>query len=307
MSRTQRILVLMLTVVAAGLMGADEQKKARYYYERGQVREKKKQYEDALADYTRAVTFDPKFVDGWFTRSSLYADRNEFAKAIDDLTKLLEVEPNNYSALYNRALFYEQVREYDKVIAGYSRIVDGKVDYSHLIEDKEAALAHVYHYRGRAYQWYKHDYPKAVADFTKCLELQPRSEMVRYRRADAYHALKEYAKADEDYAAAFKQDPDYPNLLDHWAWQLATCPDSNFRDGRRAVEMATKACNSFLPRLGAHLNTLAAAHAECGSFDEAVKWQETALENLAAREKRLERGMRERLALYRAGKPFREE
>lgn len=307
MTRTQRILVLMLTVVAAGLIGADEQKKARYYYERGQVREKQKQYEDALADYTRAVTFDPKFVDGWFTRSSLYADRNEFAKAIDDLTKLLEVEPNNFSALYNRALFYEQVREYDKVIAGYSRILEGEVDFSHYGSGKEHGLAQTYHYRGRAYQWYKRDHTRAVADFTKALELNPAIQEVHYRRAGAYHALKEYAKAETDYAAAFKQDPNYKYFLDRWAWQLATCPDPKFRDGKRAVEMATKAIDDMIPINANYANTLAAAHAECGNFEEAVRWQETALENLAAREKRLERGMRERLALYRAGKPFREE
>ncbi len=130
--------------------------------------------------------------------------------------------------------------------------------------------------------------------------------MVRYRRGDAYHALREYAKAEEDYAAVLNRDPDYPNLLNSRAWQLATCPDAKFRDGKRSVEMATKANEKFGWKIPGHINTLAAAYAEIGQFDEALKWQKKALELLDTKDIDQRTAMQERIELYRGGRPFRE-
>jgi hypothetical protein len=53
-------------------------------------------------------------------------------------------------------------------------------------------------------------------------------------------------------------------------------------------------------------DTLAAAYAEAGNFDLAIKWQQNAIalesEEVVARDK-----YKDRLALYRKGKPYREE
>ena len=52
-----------------------------------------------------------------------------------------------------------------------------------------------------------------------------------------------------------------------------------------------------------YLDTLAAAHAECGEFEQAVRWQERAIEVVTPEA----RGEYEtRLALYRAGTPYRD-
>jgi tetratricopeptide (TPR) repeat protein len=86
---------------------------------------------------------------------------------------------------------------------------------------------------------------------------------------------------------------------------LATCPDPSLRDGKRAVQLATKACELADWEDANDLENLAAAHAECGRFEEAVKWQAKAVE--------LGKGLqdadeaRQRLDLYKAGKPFREK
>lgn len=91
--------------------------------------------------------------------------------------------------------------------------------------------------------------------------------------------------------------------LNDLAWIRATCPDPAVRDGRRAVEAATRMCE--LAGGGDHraFDTLAAAYAEAGDFDAAVEWQRKALERADESEWA---DFRARLDLYRARTPHRD-
>ncbi|HXT58966.1 MAG TPA: hypothetical protein VN699_10025, partial [Pirellulales bacterium] len=53
--------------------------------------------------------------------------------------------------------------------------------------------------------------------------------------------------------------------------------------------------------------TLAAAYAEAGDFDSALKWHAKAMEMSQPAEDRDQRDNEKRLALYKSGKPYHEE
>ena len=81
-----------------------------------------------------------------------------------------------------------------------------------------------------------------------------------------------------------------------------TLPRAKQGDGKSAVEFATRACQLTQWKDPAYLDTLAAAHAESGDFDPAVKWQTKAIGLLTDR--RETEDYRTRLKLYQEKKPY---
>lgn len=96
-------------------------------------------------------------------------------------------------------------------------------------------------------------------------------------------------------------------VANNLAWLLATCPDPAVRDGQEAVRWARRAVELAGRPDPAVLDTLAAALAERGDFDEAVRTARQAV--LLATEMgdvALSGELRDRERLYEARKPYRE-
>jgi hypothetical protein len=82
--------------------------------------------------------------------------------------------------------------------------------------------------------------------------------------------------------------------------------DAPVRDGKEAVEYARKACEATGGKNPFYPDTLAAAYAEAGGFQEAAKVQQQALRSADLVGQYGEKP-RERLQLYKESKPYREQ
>jgi tetratricopeptide (TPR) repeat protein len=114
------------------------------------------------------------------------------------------------------------------------------------------------------------------------------------------------AKLVAFYERRLRNSPNRSRARNGLAWLLATCPDDDIRDGAKAVEHATKACELTNWENAAFVDTLAAAYAESGDFDSAVKQQRKAIELLSEEDEGPRADMEERLKLYQSGKPYRQ-
>ena len=81
----------------------------------------------------------------------------------------------------------------------------------------------------------------------------------------------EWEKAIDDLKETLRMDPASSQAQNDLAWVQATCPDAKYRDGKSAIDLARKACEATKWKKDDYIVTLAAAHAEVGEYDEAVK------------------------------------
>jgi len=101
--------------------------------------------------------------------------------------------------------------------------------------------------------------------------------------------------------------PDSPTPLSELAWMLATCPQADLRDGRRAVELAERALKLSDDPLAASWAALDAAYAETGRFEEAIQAAEKTRQlALTTGQKEVAQAAETRLAIYRNHQPFRQ-
>jgi tetratricopeptide (TPR) repeat protein len=115
-----------------------------------------------------------------------------------------------------------------------------------------------------------------------------------------------YSETISDYRAALRVDPNYARAYSDLGWLLATCPETEFRDEALAIENATKACELTGWKSHRPIGVLAAFYAETGNFENAVKWQQKAID-LAAEEDipRWQPVHESRLRLYQSEKTYR--
>jgi protein O-mannosyl-transferase len=100
--------------------------------------------------------------------------------------------------------------------------------------------------------------------------------------------------------------PDNTIAMNNRAWWLATCPIESKRNGPLAVVYATRVNEIYGGKSPITLDTLAAAYAEAGQFREAVATARKALDLASQQQADWLGELRARLALYEAGKPFRD-
>ena len=152
-------------------------------------------------------------------------------------------------------------------------------------------------------------YKEAIDAMTRAIDLRTDDRGLARRRSErgnAYFHLGQFKRAQDDFVVAVRLGPRDSDVLNNAAWFRATCPDPAFRNGKEAVELASRACAVDKWKDADQIDTLAAAHAEAGNFAEAERYQLKALSLLSADEA-LRPKFQARLKQYRAKQPVRQQ
>jgi Flp pilus assembly protein TadD len=156
-------------------------------------------------------------------------------------------------------------------------------------------------------QWRQGRLHAAMASFESELQVNPKHPSARnsqaYLLAEEGHVVEAMAM----YRDVLDKNPEDAATCSSLAWLLATRPEAELRNGKRALELALQANKLTRYQHPVALNTLAAAYAEQGRFDEAVETAEKAIAAAkAVGQPAMVRDFERLLALYKQNKPYRE-
>jgi tetratricopeptide (TPR) repeat protein len=285
-----------------------------------------KEYDKAIADFNEAIRFNPHLAGAYIGRGHCHCEKKEFDKAIADYDQALKIDPQAAIALMGRARARESLGQTEQSFADLDQAIKldaqspiayagraygwlRKKDCDKAIADFDEAIRldpqmpSAYIGRGHA-RFEKKDYDKAIADYDEAVRISPEIVETYIGRARIWSVKKDYDKAIADYDEAIRLEPNLAWAYNNRAWLWSTCPDAKARDGKKAIESATKACELADWKEPGMLDTLAAAYAETGDFDSAVKWQTKA--NAMFTEGKDKTDGEQRLKLYQEKTPYRE-
>ncbi len=295
------------------------------YEARGLALTLKEDFDEAIKAFDEALKRDPDMTTVYSNRARAFALSKQTDKALADLDKILEQSPDSISTLLLRAQIQytagrpkEALADVDRVL----RIRPGTLQAIRLRAELLVANERVGEAIASMEQlvqaapgepdlllqlgvYYMADKKprKAIEKFDEILKIDGTIWQALRNRGDAELSLAMHAEAIADYEKAIETQKESPGLLNNLAWVLATSPVDKLRDGKKAIELATKASELTDYKAGYILSTLAAAYAETGDFETARKWSAQAVEVGEEDEKEQ---LRKELESYRASKPWRE-
>jgi PQQ-dependent catabolism-associated CXXCW motif protein len=184
--------------IGAGIRAVQEAllPNADYYYRRGIASAKKRQAENAIADFTTTISLAPNNAAAYLERARVYVGREDYEKANGDFLKAAALDsrigPADDYASGGAYDFYD--KRYDKAITEFGQAIK--------LDPKNAAR---YHARGVAY-YAKGDHAHAIDDYTQAIALDAKNAALYDGRGDAYYAKGDYAHAIDDYTQAIALD-----------------------------------------------------------------------------------------------------
>src|SRR5262249_28066950 len=116
-------------------------------------------------------------------------------------------------------------------------------------------------------------YAAAATHLAEAIRINPAYPTAHNNLGVALASQGSFGAASAEFTEAAWLDPAYADACNNLAMILAACPDARYRDGKKAIESATRACVLRSWESPMCLNTLAAAYAESGEFGAAVAWQ----------------------------------
>ena len=147
---------------------------------------------------------------------------------------------------------------------------------------------------------------EAIAHLRKGLELEPTGTRAHHVLGMVLCRNGVYEEGLAHLEHALAGHPEGLGAANNLAWVLATCPEAKFRDGRRAVELAERACEATGHNKASFLDSLAAAYAETGDFADAVRVASRALDLARRTSLASVEAIEARLRLYKAGRAYRQ-
>tara|TARA_R110001606_G_scaffold74462_3_gene172557 strand:+ start:7706 stop:10648 length:2943 start_codon:yes stop_codon:yes gene_type:complete len=142
-----------------------------------------REYDKAIADFTKAVELDPAHAYAWANRGITYAHMKNVAAANADLNRAEEIDPRVEVIFHGRAVLAMAANDIPSAVAALTRAIDMKDKNSWALEQR----VNLNFFRG--------DYDSAMADAKTLLDYDPTSFTGAYFKAKTLSQTERYQEA----------------------------------------------------------------------------------------------------------------
>ena len=249
--------------------------------------------EQAMRYFRRAVEIAPGFEPAQCNLGFALTAQGKTGEAIERFRLASQLTPTDPHAAYGLGVALRQTGRPDEASREFQRALrlqPGLVAAYAQIGDMLALGGHP---------------DKACEQFRRALTIEPRDADLRFKLGSALLLTNHPQEAARELREAVRLKPDWPSALNALAWLLATTPDQALRAPEEALRLALRA--SKLTRDGNPqiIDTVAAAQAAMGRFDEAVGTARRAADMAAAAHADpLARTIRDHLTRYEQRKSY---
>ena len=292
----------------------------------GEALTRLKKFDDALNHLNQAIQVHPESFAGYMIRAEVLANQGDLHAAVDDLNSALRIQPRSVACLLARARLRQQLGDLALARSDLDRVLELNPDLPQAILLRSGSWAAAGRFDKAAddvlrilrldpgnvdlqmqlAQWYSADQRprKAINIYDSILAEDAENTVARRVRADALLSIGKQVEAIADYETILDRDPEATAVMNNLAWVLSTSHDGQLRDGVRAIQIATKACQITKYKQPHMLSTLASAYAEAGDFESAVKWSSMSVE---LDEGLLKEELQKELESFQNRRPWREQ
>jgi len=268
---------------------------AKAYNNLGNVLDKNGQTGEAIRQYQEAIRLEPDLAEAHNNLGTACLKNDRIAEAIGQFQETIRLKPGFAEAHDNLGNALNVKGQITEAISQYREAIRLKPDY----QDAYLNLTAILQRQGKA--------DEAMAGLQKLLQANPSFAKARNTLATLLSQQGQTTSAIAQYREALRLDPEFIDAANNLAWLYATCPDPAYQDGSEAVRLAEQAVQLSGKEADASLlDTLAAALAEAGRFDEAVRTADRARQLASANHQfQLAEKIAERQNLYCQHQPYR--
>lgn len=249
--------------------------------------------DEAISYLHRAVTEDPAYADGWVNLGNMLSRQGRLGEAFRAYQLAIEKVPDHINAHFTLAKMFMQIGPPPKAMHHFKRTIE--LDPQHA--EAWFNLGNLYSQAGKPYE--------AITAYEEAIKITPVHSQAETNLAWQYMRVDRSDAALEHFAKAHELQRHDPTPLNGWAWVLATDEHPKIRDPHKAIEKAEMADALTRHRDPVVLDTLSAAYASAGRFDQAIPTAQLALAYAAEQaDDDLVARVLGHIKLYRQNKPY---
>jgi len=249
---------------------------------------------DAMVVLKEATKLNPRSPEAFNNLGVAATQLNQLDEARRNFERAIQLNPRVVAPYHGLGEVYEKLGDRQRAIGYWQQAIKLDPQFAEPHRSLGSALLA------------SGDPETAIRYLERSLQLDGRLARAEIDLALAHLAQGNSAEAARHLQQATRMLPKVAEA-NNLAWILATAPDEKLRNAKEAVRLADLACKASDYELPDLLDTLAAANANAGNFDAALKWSDKAIKLARESQKQpLVEAFESRRRLYAEQQPYRD-